>query len=115
MILYLQVLKLIQQSNDVLNLGVSRRAPSPWSDIENLPPGTSFVVELEKRQGSLGLRIAGGKNKPFGFGFIYVKTITEGSAAYVNRLEKNDILLQVCVFQMLSLSLSPLGAPLSFC
>ena len=54
------------------------------------------MVELEKERGALGLRIAGGNDKPIGGGFIRIKQLTATSAASkCGRLREGDIILQV--------------------
>lgn len=88
---------MIQESETEVSLSVPHTDTAPpWSKVKNLPAGTSFVIKLAKEQGSLGMRLAGGKDKPSGLGFIYVKNITEGSPADENRLKMNDIIIQVC-------------------
>ena len=65
----LQVLSLIQSSGTSLEIGLQRKAtPAPNLHIDNLPKGHSFLVELHKRDGALGLRIAGGTDKLTGAG-----------------------------------------------
>ncbi len=93
--LIIQVLSAIQQSNEILNLQVSRQA-TVWSQ-DSLPPGTTFTVTLQKKRGPLGLRLAGGKDKPTGLGFIYVKSVVDGSAADLQKIQANDILVTVSV------------------
>ena len=49
-----------------------------------------------KEDGALGLRIAGGSNKPIGRGFIRIKQLTATSvAAKCGQLREGDIILQV--------------------
>ena len=88
---------LLQSSGEELQLEILRRAtPTSFSHLKGLPDGTSFVVEVAKHRGALGLRIAGGRDKPFGAGFIRIKQLSEGSpAAQCGRLREGDILLQV--------------------
>ena len=50
-------------------------------DFSSLPEGDTFLVHVKREAGTFGLRIAGGKGKPFGGGFIYVKTLVNGSPA----------------------------------
>lgn len=61
--------------------------------------GESFVVELEKERGALGLRIAGGNDKLIGRGFVRIKQLTATSAASKSgRLREGDIILQVHLY-----------------
>ncbi len=84
----------IQQSGEILSLSISRPTTA-WSHDNLPPPGVSFKVELKKQRGSLGLRLAGGKDKQNGLGFIYVKSMVDGSAADNEKIEVNDILMTV--------------------
>ena len=60
---------MIQSSGVWLELVVQRKArPASSLGIDNLPPGDTFIVELEKQKGALGLRISGGKDKVHGSG-----------------------------------------------
>lgn len=54
------------------------------------------MVRVKKEAGTFGLRIAGGKGKPFGGGFVYVKSLVEDTpAAKCNKLKERDIILKV--------------------
>ena len=65
----LQALSLIQSSGASLEIELQRRAsPASNMHIDNLPRGHSFLVELHKQAGALGLRVAGGKDKLTGAG-----------------------------------------------
>ena len=63
---------------------------------EKLPEGETISVELTKGNGVLGLRLAGGRNKIMGKGFVYVKSLSEDSiAANCGKINEKDILLKV--------------------
>lgn len=65
----LQVLSMMQESREELQLTVRRRAsPSSTLQVDNLPEGERFLLEVKKLRGALGLRIAGGKDKLYGQG-----------------------------------------------
>ena len=83
---------------------VEEPAREPWQphrergseEFANLPEGETFVVHVKKEAGAFGLRIAGGKGKPFGGGFIYVKALVEDTPAKkCNKLKERDIILKV--------------------
>lgn len=58
-------------------------------------------MELKKDRGMIGLRLAGGRNKAIGRGFIYVKSLSEGSkAAHNGEIKEKDILLEVIYYVM---------------
>ena len=63
----------------------------------HLPDGEIYDIELVKTKNALGLRLAGGHNKPTGGGYIYVKAIETGSIADKSCVKENDILLKVSV------------------
>ena len=64
--------------------------------FSRLPQGETFLVRVKKESGTFGLRIAGGKGKPFGGGFIYVKTLVKDSPAErCRRLQEGDIIMKV--------------------
>lgn len=66
------------------------------SEFVNLPEGETFVVQVKRDAGSFGLRIAGGRGKPFGGGFIYVKSLVKDTPAEkCNKLKECDIILKV--------------------
>lgn len=66
-------------------------------EFSRLPQGETFLVHVKKESGTFGLRIAGGKGKPFGGGFIYVKTLVKDSPAErCRRLQEGDIIMKVC-------------------
>ena len=68
-------------------------------DFSTLPEGETVVVHVKRESGTFGLRIAGGKGKPFGGGFIYVKTLVKGSPAErCGRLKERDIIMKVCCY-----------------
>ena len=91
------MLSLLQSSGKELRLELLRRAkPTSTSHIPDLPHGEGFIVEVVKNCGTLGLRIAGGADKPIGAGFIRIKQLGPKSpAAECGRLREGDILLQV--------------------
>ena len=91
------MLSLLQSSGEELELVILRRAkPTSTSHILNLPHGEGFIVEVIKHGGILGLRIAGGADKPIGAGFIRIKQLgAKSPAAECGRLREGDILLQV--------------------
>ena len=61
--------------------------------------GESLQVEMEKEGGVLGVRIAGGSDKPYGGGFIRIKQLTaETAASRSRRLQEGDIIVQVCIY-----------------
>lgn len=61
-----------------------------------LPLGKTFNLTSDKDEGVFGLRLAGGRNKTIGRGFIYIKSIIDGSiAAKSNSLRESDLLLEV--------------------
>ena len=65
-------------------------------EFSRLPQGETFLVRVKKESGTFGLRIAGGKGKPFGGGFIYVKTLVKDSPAErCRRLQEGDIIMKV--------------------
>ena len=65
-------------------------------EFARLPQGETFLVRVKKESGTFGLRIAGGKGKPFGGGFIYVKTLVKDSPAErCRRLQEGDIIMKV--------------------
>ena len=65
-------------------------------NIDNLPEGETFAVHVRKEAGAFGLRIAGGRGKPFGGGFIYVKSLVVGTPAEkCKQLKEHDIILKV--------------------
>lgn len=60
------------------------------------PLGETFTVEMVKADNIIGLRLAGGKNRPHGGGFIYVQSINKGSIAdQQGKIQPNDILEEV--------------------
>ena len=62
----------------------------------NLPDGDTFLVRVKKEDGAFGLRIAGGKGKPFGGGFIYIKSLVKDTPAeQCHKLKERDIILKV--------------------
>ena len=91
------MLSLLQTSGEELQLELLRRAkPTSTSHIPDLPHGEGFIVEVVKHCGTLGLRIAGGADKPTGAGFIRIKQLgAKSPAAECGRLREGDILLQV--------------------
>lgn len=65
-------------------------------NFSKLPQGETFVVHVKRESGTFGLRIAGGRGKPFGGGFIYVKTLVKDSPAEkCGRLKERDIIMKV--------------------
>ncbi len=100
------MLAIIRNSGSDLELRIQRyatppvytRSPSQSSlNVDGLPQGMSQFVELEKDQGALGLRIAGGTDGGLGSGFIYVRLISSGSAAErCGKFKVGDIILRVC-------------------
>ena len=55
-------------------------------------------MNVMKEEGTFGLRIAGGKGKPFGGGFIYVKSLVKGTpAGRCNKLKERDIIVKVSI------------------
>ena len=51
---------------------------------------------MKRESGTFGLRIAGGKGKPFGGGFIFVKTLVKDSPAErCGSLQERDIIMKV--------------------
>ena len=66
-------------------------------EFSRLPQGETFLVHVKRESGTFGLRIAGGRGKPFGGGFIYVKTLVKDSPAErCGRLQERDIIMKVC-------------------
>ena len=58
--------------------------------------GEFVAVEVSKEAGVLGVRIAGGSDKPYGGGFIRIKQLTADTvASRSGLLLEGDILLQV--------------------
>ena len=77
------------------------------SEMSNLPEGETFVVDVKKESGAFGLRIAGGKGKPFGGGFIYIKSLVKGTPAEkCNKLKERDIIIKVSLLYQSRLLLS---------
>ena len=65
-------------------------------EFSKLPQGETFLVRVKKESGTFGLRIASGKGKPFGGGFIYVQTLVKDSPAErCGRLQERDIIMKV--------------------
>ena len=53
-------------------------------------------VQVCKEAGVVGVRIAGGSDKPFGRGFVRIKQVTAATASSRSgALKEGDILLQV--------------------
>lgn len=92
------MLSIIKESGATLDLRVFRQGMILSQD--SLPPGTTFTARLQKQGGALGLRLAGGKDKPNGLGFIYVKSVVDGSAADTQNIRSNDILMTVSSHNM---------------
>lgn len=60
------------------------------------PSGECVPVEVDKEGGVLGVRIAGGSDRPYGRGFIRIKQLTADTAASRSgTLQEGDIILQV--------------------
>lgn len=58
--------------------------------------GESVSVEMRKEAGVLGIRIAGGSDKPYGRGLIRVKQLTADTASSRSGiLREGDIIRQV--------------------
>ena len=84
----------------IIETPAEKTPPPPVERItlekDNLPEGDTFVVNVKKEGDTFGLRIAGGKGKPFGGGFIYVKSLVKGTPAEkCNMLKEHDIILKV--------------------
>ena len=89
------MLRVIKGSGDKVTLSITRPLPSPLSP-SSLPAGRSFDVEIAKKDGALGLKIAGGKDRVHGRGRVFIRSLTQGSAAAESKLlQEGDILLKV--------------------
>ena len=93
------MLRVIKGSGDKVTLSITRPLPSPLSpspSSPSLPAGRSFDVEIAKKDGALGLKIAGGKDRVHGRGRVFIRSLTQGSAAAESKqLQEGDILLKV--------------------
>ena len=60
--------------------------------------GKRMSIEVCKEAGVVGVRIAGGSDKPFGRGFVRIKQLTAATASSRSgTLKEGDILLQVYI------------------
>lgn len=86
----------IEEPEDHTHLTSDDRSRAVREKYPDLPEGETFVVKVKKEDGSFGLRIAGGKGKPFGGGFVYVKLLIKDTPAEkCHQLKERDIILKV--------------------
>ena len=65
-------------------------------EFSRMPQGETIPVHVKRELGTFGMRIAGGKGKPFGGGFIYIKTLVKDSPAdRCGKLRERDIIMKV--------------------
>jgi C-terminal processing protease CtpA/Prc len=92
---YQHALALLRACGSQVTIDVRRKDPPVAKDM-TLPLGETLSVEVCKEAGVLGVRIAGGSDKPYGRGLVRVKQVTADTAgSRSGALREGDIILKV--------------------